>query len=53
MLTGGGLTGSYVLNATTVSDDGVADTLTGGAGLDWFWAGSQDTTDRSHTEQLN
>src|SRR5262249_55732115 len=34
---GGGLNGNYRLNATTVSNDGGAtDTLTGGAGLDWF-----------------
>jgi Ca2+-binding RTX toxin-like protein len=51
---GGGLNGPYFFNSSTVSDDGVADTLTGGAGLDWFWAGPQDTTDRNPaTEQLN
>jgi len=36
---GGGLNGANKLIAgTTVHDDGVADTLTGGAGLDWFFA---------------
>jgi acrosin len=33
---GGGLNGTYVLNATTLRDDGVADTFTGGPGSDWF-----------------
>jgi hypothetical protein len=35
---GGGLNGSYVLNRTTVFDNGVSDYLYGGAGLDWFVA---------------
>src|SRR5262249_42397590 len=34
----GGLHGSYVLTALTVFDDGVADTLYGNAGMDWFFA---------------
>jgi hypothetical protein len=34
----GGLNGSYVLNGTTVSDNGVSDYLSGGAGMDWFFA---------------
>jgi hypothetical protein len=34
---GGGLNGTTVLNTATVFDDGVADTLTGGGGLDWFF----------------
>jgi len=33
---GGGLNGTYVLNNTTVLDDGAADTLFGRAALDWF-----------------
>jgi hypothetical protein len=42
--TSGGLNGAYVLTTTTVPDDGVADTLTGGGGANWFWANqSQDT----------
>jgi Ca2+-binding RTX toxin-like protein len=42
--TSGGLNGTYVLNTTTVPDDGVADTLTGGGGSNWFWANqAQDT----------
>jgi eukaryotic-like serine/threonine-protein kinase len=34
----GGLNGSYLLNATTVFDDGTTDVLYGGTGLDWFIA---------------
>jgi hypothetical protein len=52
---GGGLNGSFVLNGTTVPDDGAADMLTGGAGRDWFWLTlAQDTVlDREGGEQLN
>ncbi len=35
---GGGLNGAYVLNSTTVFNNGVTDYLYGGAGLDWFFA---------------
>jgi hypothetical protein len=36
---GGGYNGNNVLVAgTTVFDDGVADVLAGGTGMDWFWA---------------
>jgi Ca2+-binding RTX toxin-like protein len=41
---GGGLNGSFVLNTdptlgpVTVFDDGAADVLNGGGGLDWFFA---------------
>jgi hypothetical protein len=35
---GGGLNGSYVLNGTTVSENGTTDSLYGGAGVDWFFA---------------
>jgi hypothetical protein len=38
----GGLNGSNVLNATTVHDNGMVDTLTGGAGMDWFFQGMMD-----------
>jgi hypothetical protein len=34
---GGGLNGAYVLNSTTVFDNGVADYLYGGASQDWFF----------------
>jgi hypothetical protein len=43
IMTGTGLNGPYVLNTdptlgpVTVFDDGAADTLTGGGGLDWFF----------------
>jgi hypothetical protein len=43
LMTGTGLNGAYVLNTdptlgpVTVFDDGAADTLTGGGGLDWFF----------------
>jgi parallel beta-helix repeat protein len=43
------------LNPATVHDDGTADVLQGGGGLDWFWANlSQDTLlDRAPGEQVN
>ncbi|MFO0954167.1 MAG: SdrD B-like domain-containing protein [Isosphaeraceae bacterium] len=34
----GGLNGTFLLNGSTVHDNGVADTLTGGSGNDWFFA---------------
>jgi hypothetical protein len=52
---GGGLNGTILLNSSTVHDDSVSDTLTGGAGLDWFWASLvQDVlTDKQTGEQVN
>jgi RTX calcium-binding nonapeptide repeat (4 copies) len=39
---------------TTVTDDGNASTLTGGAGTDWFFKGGSDTiTDLASGEQVN
>jgi hypothetical protein len=38
----GGLNGSNFLNATTVHDNHMVDTLTGGSGMDWFFAGMTD-----------
>jgi hypothetical protein len=39
---------------TTVHDDGVANTLTGGGGLDWFFKGKKDKiTDPQPGEQVN
>jgi Ca2+-binding RTX toxin-like protein len=38
----GGLNGSYFLNASTVHDNGLADNLYGGPGMDWFFAGIMD-----------
>jgi hypothetical protein len=51
--TGGGLNGTWVLNGTTLTDDGAADSLTGGGGTDWFltWALDQ-ATDRKNGERL-
>jgi hypothetical protein len=40
--TSGGRNGSDVLNVTTVTDDHVADDLTGGTGLDWFISNAGD-----------
>jgi hypothetical protein len=51
---GGGLNGPYQLNASTVADDGVADTLTGGFGQDWFWVNFNQDTLHSHADdQIN
>jgi hypothetical protein len=38
----GGLNGSVLLNSTTVQNDAVANSLYGGAGLDWYFAGVLD-----------
>jgi hypothetical protein len=53
--TSGGVNGSYVLNTTTVTETGAADTLTGGGGSNWFWADlTQDTiTDLGSSDQVN
>jgi Ca2+-binding RTX toxin-like protein len=40
-----GTGGLSALNSTTVLDDGVADSLFGGAGQDWFFKGPHDITD--------
>src|SRR5262249_6920407 len=37
----GGLNGPYLLNAATVHNNGAADRLGGGPGLDWFFAGTE------------
>jgi hypothetical protein len=36
---GGGLNGTYLLDATTIYDDFAADVLTGNEGHDWFLIG--------------
>jgi hypothetical protein len=53
--TPGGLNGASFLKSTTVFDDVVADTLTGGAGRDWFWAQFAEITDPNNggSEQVN
>jgi hypothetical protein len=52
---GGGLNGTNKLVfGTTVHDDGSANTLTGGAGMDWFFKGAHDIiTDRQSGEEVN
>jgi Ca2+-binding RTX toxin-like protein len=50
-----GVPGGYKLVfGTTVQDDATADTLTGGAGQDWFFQGTGDTiTDLNSNETVN
>jgi Ca2+-binding RTX toxin-like protein len=44
-----GLNGNYLLNPSTVHDNGHADNLDGDAGMDWYFASSQDQIrDRAH-----
>jgi Ca2+-binding RTX toxin-like protein len=51
---GGGANGAFVLDDTTVLDDGVRDTLIGAAGQDWFWIGVGDRIrDRKSNERVN
>ena len=49
---GGGLNGNVTLNTRTVLDDGAADLLTGAAGLDWFFVGSQDKVTDKHPSEM-
>src|SRR5262249_39933570 len=48
LLSGSGLNGDYVLKSSngrgTVFDDGFADVLTGGEGLDWFFGDKKQDT---------
>jgi PKD repeat protein len=50
----GGLNGSFLLNATTVHDNGQADTLFGATGfsLDWFFADPSDTLKHLRTDEV-
>ena len=50
-----GVTGGYKFDfGTTVFDDGGTNTLTGGAGNDWFFKGAHDTiTDPAPGEEVN
>jgi len=50
---GGGLNGSSVLNTTTVHNDFANDTMTGGAGRNWFFASSGDTITDAVTSGTN
>ncbi len=50
---GTGLPAGIKLTTTTVPDDGIKDTITGGGGLDWFWGYPTDLlTDKAATEFL-
>jgi len=50
---GGGNTGGFALDDSSVSDDGERDELFGGPGNDWFLAGSNDRIrDRSRNDQV-
>jgi hypothetical protein len=42
--TSGGLNGSYVLTATTVTESGAADTVVQGSGHNWIWANQTQAT---------
>ncbi|MFO0881408.1 MAG: Calx-beta domain-containing protein [Gemmataceae bacterium] len=49
----GGLNGGFLLNTSTVSDDGAIDDLTGGNGRDWFFASLSDRLrDRKSNETI-
>jgi len=51
---GGGLNGAFLLNGSTVFDDGDPDSLNGQGGFDWFWAMGADTvSDFSLGEMVN
>jgi Ca2+-binding RTX toxin-like protein len=51
---GGGANGAFVLDDTTVIDDGVKDSLFGNGGLDWFLFGDGDKLrDMSRSELVN
>ena len=49
---GGGLNGGYLLNESTVSDDGVTDKLKGNDGLDWFLADANDDKTDLELEEI-
>ncbi len=51
---GGGANGAFVLDDTTVFDDGAIDTLVGSGGMDWFLFGRKDKVkDRAAGELMN
>jgi hypothetical protein len=51
--TSGGQSGGVYLKSTTVHISAATDTLTGGLGLDWFWARLAEITDLEPGEQVN
>jgi hypothetical protein len=54
LLNGGGLNGSYLLNASTVHENGQDDTLSGipGPVSDWFFAGVSDIVKHKNTGEV-
>lgn len=49
---GGGLNGSYLLDTSTVHNDGAVNKLNGGGGLDWFFAGMMDVIFNKATDEV-
>ena len=41
------------MKRVTIFTDGAADSLTGAAGQDWFFAAAEDKSDRSGAEAVN
>jgi Ca2+-binding RTX toxin-like protein len=48
----GGLNGAYLLNASTVHSNGLADKLYGGSGQDWYFAGLMDVLFNNATGEV-
>jgi Ca2+-binding RTX toxin-like protein len=49
----GGANGSYKLTSSTVVNDNVSDSMTGGGGTDWFWGNGLDAWDLNGPEKKN
>lgn len=49
----GGRNGTNYLKSSTVKNDTIPDTLTGGNGIDWFWANLSEITDPMTGEPIN
>jgi hypothetical protein len=49
----GGLNGSYLLNTSTVSENGASDILNGGAGMDWFFADNSTSKKDTTKDTIN
>lgn len=49
----GGKNGSFFFNSSTVHDDAIVDHLTGGSGMDWFWAQVSGEITDLNGEQVN
>jgi hypothetical protein len=47
----GGANGTTVLTSATVHNNNLASTLTGGAGLDWFWSSNMDVINAKRTSE--